>query len=53
MTHDLSGWLNVVHCGDCLEVLRQSPDGCAALVFTDPPYGHNNNDGDLISQWEA
>jgi site-specific DNA-methyltransferase (adenine-specific) len=23
------------------------------MVFTDPPYGHNNNDGDLIHRWEA
>jgi DNA modification methylase len=23
------------------------------MVFTDPPYGHNNNDGDLISRREA
>jgi len=53
VTADLSAWVGKVHCGDCLEVLRQLPDGCAALVFTDPPYGHNNNDGDLISQREA
>ena len=24
--------------GDCLKVLRQLPDACADLVFTDPPY---------------
>ena len=24
--------------GDCLRVLRQLPDACADLVFTDPPY---------------
>jgi site-specific DNA-methyltransferase (adenine-specific) len=23
------------------------------FIFTDPPYGHNNNDGDLIANWEA
>ena len=22
------------------------------MVFTDPPYGHNNNNGDLINNWE-
>ena len=26
--------------------------GFADMIFTDPPYGHNNNDGDLISNWE-
>jgi site-specific DNA-methyltransferase (adenine-specific) len=25
--------------GDCLDVLRQLPDGCADAVITDPPYG--------------
>ena len=28
-------------------------DGSADLVLTDPPYGHNNNDGDLIERREA
>ena len=23
------------------------------MIFTDPPYGHNNNDGDLIHNREA
>jgi len=27
--------------GDCLEVLRQLPDGCVDAVVTDPPYGVN------------
>jgi DNA modification methylase len=21
------------------------------MIFTDPPYGHNNNNGDLIHRW--
>jgi site-specific DNA-methyltransferase (adenine-specific) len=29
------------------------PDGAADMVFTDPPYGHNHNNGDLIHRWEA
>jgi len=28
------------------------PDGAADMIFTDPPYGHNNNEGDLIHNWE-
>jgi len=27
--------------GDCLELLRQLPDGCVGAVITDPPYGIN------------
>ena len=42
--------LTIYH-GDCLEVmpaLGQTFD----MAFTDPPYGHNNNDGDMIQLWE-
>lgn len=31
--------VNTILCGDCLEVLRDWPDGCVDLVLTDPPYG--------------
>jgi site-specific DNA-methyltransferase (adenine-specific) len=34
--------------------MRGMPDGSVDMIFTDPPYGHNNNNnGDLISRWEA
>jgi site-specific DNA-methyltransferase (adenine-specific)/modification methylase len=38
MTLDLSLRWQVIH-GDCLEVMRQLPDGCVDAVVTDPPYG--------------
>lgn len=41
----------VIYHGDCREVLP-TIDRCD-MVFTDPPYGHRNNDGDLIANWEA
>ena len=28
-----------VVCGDCLELMRNLPDGCVDAVITDPPYG--------------
>lgn len=31
--------LNKIHLGDCLEFMKQLPDGCIDLVLTDPPYG--------------
>jgi len=40
--------------GDALEVLPTLANGYADMIFTDPPYGHNNNNnGDLIHRWEA
>ncbi len=35
---------------DCREVLPLLPS--VDFIFTDPPYGHNNNNGDLIHKWE-
>jgi len=29
---------NTIVVGDCIEVMAQMPDGCAKLVFADPPY---------------
>ena len=37
--------------GDCREILPAL--GTVDFVFTDPPYGHNNNNGDLIHRREA
>ncbi len=40
--------------GDCLDVMMTLKDKSVDFIFTDPPYGHNNNNnGDLISRWEA
>ncbi len=30
---------HVLHCGDCLEVMRAMPDNSIDAVVTDPPYG--------------
>lgn len=38
--------------GDCIEVMQKIPANSIDMIFTDPPYGHNNNDGDLISNIE-
>ena len=42
-----------IYCADCREILPYLPKQSIDMVFTDPPYGHNNNNGDLISRWEA
>lgn len=39
--------------GDCLALMPAIPSGSIALILTDPPYGHSNNDkGDLIHRRE-
>ena len=42
----------IVHNVDCLDFLRTLPSGSVDCIVTDPPYGHNNNNGDLIHRWE-
>lgn len=42
-----------LHLGDALEVVPRLPDCSVDCIITDPPYGHNNNNGDLISSREA
>lgn len=43
-----------LYLADCLDVMKDMEAGCVDMIFTDPPYGHNNNNnGDLISRWEA
>lgn len=44
---------NQIYLGDCLDLLPSIPDGSVDMIFCDPPYGHNNNNGDLISRREA
>jgi len=33
--------------GDCLEVMASIPSGSLDMIWTDPPYGHSNHDGDF------
>ena len=37
--------LNQIIIGDCLEVMRELPDGCIDLVITSPPYNLKNSTG--------
>lgn len=41
-----------IYHADCRDILPSLPDNSIDFIFTDPPYGHNNNDGDLIHQLE-
>ena len=39
--------------GDAITELARLPNQSVDMIFTDPPYGHNNNNGDLIHRREA
>jgi hypothetical protein len=41
-----------LYLGDCREILPTLADRSIDFIFTDPPYGHNNNNGDLIERRE-
>ena len=36
-----------LYCGDALEVMPTLPAATFDLLWTDPPYGHSNHDGDF------
>ena len=38
-------YMDTVRCCDCLDGLRDLPDGCIDLVVTDPPYAYASNRG--------
>jgi hypothetical protein len=40
-------------CGDSRQLLQTIAHDSVAMIFTDPPYGHNNNNNDLIHRREA
>ena len=39
--------LNKIHFSDCLDVLRQLPDGSVDLLLQDPPFGCTQNEWDI------
>lgn len=39
-----------LYLADCRSALPALPDGSVDLLWTDPPYGHKNHDGDLNSR---
>jgi len=39
--------IDQIVCGDCLEVMRDWPDGQIRMIWTDPPFGHGNMRDDL------
>ena len=45
--------LGRVYQGDCAALMRELPPRSVQMIFTDPPYGHNNNNGDLAHRREA
>ena len=44
---------NKLWLGDARDVIPSLDSGSIDMILTDPPYGHNNNNGDLIHRREA
>ena len=42
--------VDAIHVGDCIDLLKQLPDGCAQLVIADPPYNLGPRFG-LEKEW--
>ena len=49
----IAQWLDRIHHGDCLEVMRQMPDGSVDLVFTSPPYNLKSGTGNGKRGWRG
>jgi len=43
-------WINKVVCMDCLEGMKQMPEGCVDLVVTSPPYNCRKDYGNFEDQ---
>lgn len=41
----LRSFIDKVHCGDCLELMRKLPDNSVDVVVTSPPYNLRNSTG--------
>jgi modification methylase len=42
-------FLNKIHCGDCLELMKAMPEKCVDLIVTSPSYNLKNSSGNGIS----
>jgi modification methylase len=38
-------WLGKIHCGDCIQLMKQMPEGSVDLIVTSPPYNIKNSTG--------
>jgi DNA modification methylase len=39
-----------LYLGDCLDILPTLATASVDMIWTDPPYGHGNADGDFLSR---
>ena len=43
----------MLHCGDCLEVMRGMDAGSVDLIYADPPYCTQQDWGEFDDRWES
>jgi modification methylase len=58
-THEksLKPWLNKIHCGDAVEIMKKMPSESIPLIVTSPPYNLRNSTGNGLKdgrggKWE-
>lgn len=51
MSKNLADIINKVHCADCLDFMRDMPDGCVDLIILDPPYNIGKDVWDKIDNY--
>lgn len=44
----LEKYLNKITCGDCYKLIKELPDKCVNLVYTDIPYDFESNGGGVL-----
>jgi len=44
--------IDKIHCGECLELMKEIPDNYINLIYTDPPYFKVKGDLCWDNQWE-
>lgn len=48
----MDSFINKVTCGNCLDLMRELPDGCCSLAVIDGPYNMRKADWDKFDTWE-
>ena len=49
----MKDWINKIHCGDSLKILKEMPDNLVDMVMTSPPYWGLRDYGSAPQVWDG